>query len=251
MTRRPFVVGNWKMNTRQLEAIELAQAVSHGLPANVDVAICPPFTWLSDVYPFIAETRVQLGAQNCWNQPSGAFTGEVSPVMLAEICSFVIVGHSERRRIFGENDDLVASKTLAALDAGLNVILCVGEDLETRQEGQATTFVEAQLESAFAALSASAIQRMTIAYEPIWAIGTGISAEPSDAQEMAVAIRAFIRTQHPSESEKVRILYGGSVTADNALAILSQPEVDGALVGGASLKAESFRTIVEAASRCA
>jgi len=251
MTRTPFVIGNWKMNTRQSEAVELANAIAHGLPDNVDVGICPPFVWLTDVYGLVAETRVQLGAQNCWNQASGAFTGEISPVMLAAMCSFVIVGHSERRRILGESEQLVASKLQAALAAGLSVILCVGEDLGTWQSGQASSYVEAQLTSALTEFPREDIDRLTIAYEPIWAIGTGVAAEPEDAQEMANMIRFSLASTLGSEGEDRRILYGGSVTPENAFSILSQPSVDGALVGGASLKADSFRAIVEAASRCA
>jgi triosephosphate isomerase len=171
--------------------------------------------------------------------------------MLAEICQFVIVGHSERRRILGESDELVASKVRAALASGLSVILCVGEDIKTRQTGGATVFVQAQLQSALGELGQDLIKRCTVAYEPIWAIGTGVAAEPADAQEMASAIRGVIRQTDPKLGDNTRILYGGSVSNENAHAILSQPDVDGALCGGASLNADSFKSIIEAARRCA
>jgi triosephosphate isomerase (TIM) len=251
MSRKPFVIGNWKMNTNRGEAIELARAVAMGVPANVDVAICPPFPWLISVKDVLADSAVRLGAQNCWNEPSGAFTGEVSPSMVAEICQFVIVGHSERRRILGESDELVASKVRAALASSLSIILCVGEDIKTRRAGGATAFVQAQLQSALGELGLDLIQRCTVAYEPIWAIGTGVAAEPADAQQMTAAIRSAIGQINPELGDNTRILYGGSVSKENALAILSQPDVDGALCGGASLKADSFRSIIQAASRCA
>jgi triosephosphate isomerase (TIM) len=251
MSRRPFVVGNWKMNTSRREAIDLASTITLVVPTNVDVAICPPFPWLIEVKGVLADSAVQLGAQNCWNEPSGAFTGEVSPSMLAEICQFVIVGHSERRRILGESDELVALKVRAALTSGLSVIVCVGEDIQTRQAGEANAFVQAQLESALDDLDTDLVERCTVAYEPIWAIGTGVAAKPGDAQEMTAGIRGVIRQKKTELGDNTRILYGGSVSNENALAILSQPDVDGALCGGASLKADSFKSIIEAASRCA
>jgi triosephosphate isomerase len=248
MMRTPLIVGNWKMNTSRSEAFKLAKNVVATAPSNVDIGICPPFPWLSDVHQAVNGTKVTLGAQNCWTEPSGAFTGEVSPEMLVELCGFVIIGHSERRRIIGETNELVAAKLRAALAADLSVILCVGEDLETRQAGEAIAFVQGQLVSALNGLSSEQVDRFVIAYEPIWAIGTGVAAVPTDAQTMSAAIRERLE---PTVADTTRILYGGSVTAANAESILSQPDVDGALVGGASLKIESFAEIMAAASRCA
>ncbi|MFL5760388.1 MAG: triose-phosphate isomerase [Thermomicrobiales bacterium] len=250
MIRKQYVIGNWKMNTSHHEALALAEAVSENIPENVDLAVCPPFPWLIGVGDVLVNTKARLGAQNCWIEEAGAFTGEVSPTMVAEVCDLVIVGHSERRRIFGETNDLVFSKVRAALSAGLEVVVCVGEDLETRQTASAANFVEAQLASAMGGLDFDQIKSCSIAYEPIWAIGTGVAAEPGDAQEMAERIRMFIRERHAPAGDWMRILYGGSVTGENASAILSQPDIDGALVGGASLNAESFAAIVDAASRC-
>jgi triosephosphate isomerase len=248
MTRVPLIVGNWKMNTSRQVAVALASGVAERAPANIEAAVCPPFPWLMDVKRALAGSYVKLGAQNAWTEPSGAFTGEVSPAMLAEICDLVIVGHSERRRVIGEADDLIAAKLRAALAADLDVILCVGEDLETRQAGNESQFVEAQLSSALSNLSEEQLSRCVIAYEPIWAIGTGIAAEPDDAQSMSATVRRFLS---PAVADSIRILYGGSVSAANAEEILSQPDVDGALVGGASLKVDSIAEIMAAASRCA
>jgi triosephosphate isomerase len=248
MTRTPLIVGNWKMNTSRGEALAMARGVVASIPEHVEVAVCPPFPWLVDVQLALAESNVRLGAQNCWSEPSGAFTGEVSPTMLAELCDLVIIGHSERRRIIGESNQLVAAKLRAALVAGLTAILCVGEDLETRQAGNELQFVENQLTNALGGLSSEQLSRCVVAYEPIWAIGTGVAAEPADAQDMA----AMIRQALPADvAGTMRILYGGSVTASNAKVILSQRDVDGSLVGGASLKLEAFSEIMLAASRCA
>jgi triosephosphate isomerase len=248
MPRTPFIVGNWKMHTSRDGAVRLAAAIAAAPVSGVALAVCPPFPWLAPVADCLAGSLVSLGAQDCWTEPSGAFTGAVSPTMLAEIGRYVIVGHSERRRIFGESDDLVARKLTAALTAGLEPILCVGEDLGTRQAGDAKKFVSAQLEHALSQQSEEEIQRCAIAYEPIWAIGTGVAAEPSDAEEMAAEIRSvLVRIAGDATAESVRILYGGSVTPANAASILAGANVDGALVGGASLKAESFLAIAAAA----
>ena len=248
MTRTPLIVANWKMNTSRQEAAALATGVVATVPSNIEAALCPPFPWLTDVQLALAGSSVKLGAQNCWSAPSGAFTGEVSPQMLAEMCEYVIVGHSERRRIIAESDQLVSGKLRTALSTSLQVILCVGEDLESRQAGGAKQFVQAQLASALDGLDDANLARCVIAYEPIWAIGTGVAAEPTDAQEMSAAIR-----QNLSHGvvDSMRILYGGSVSGENALAILGQDDIDGALVGGASLNVESFAEIMAAASRCA
>lgn len=249
MSRTPLVVGNWKMNTTRDGAVALASAVAAGAPAGVELGVCPPFPWLIPVGEALAGSRVGLGAQNCWTEPSGAFTGEVSPAMLAGLCRYVIVGHSERRRILGETDDLVARKIASALAHDLTPIVCVGEDLTERQRGQATAVVAAQVDRACRDRSAVELLRCAIAYEPIWAIGTGVAAQPSDAEEMASAIRDVLRARFPDAADDVRILYGGSVTAANAAEILAGPNVDGALVGGASLQADGFLSIARAAPR--
>jgi triosephosphate isomerase len=194
----------------------------------------------------IAGRSVDVGAQNCWTETSGAFTGEVSPAMLAGLCRFVIVGHSERRTLIGESDDLVRAKTSAVLAAGMSPIVCVGEALETRAGGDAEAFVHQQIARALGGRPGEEIARCVVAYEPIWAIGTGIAATAADAEEMASAIRATLREAAHQFADEIRILYGGSVSAANAAEILSGPNVDGALVGGASLNAESFLAIAEA-----
>jgi triosephosphate isomerase len=248
MARTPLVVGNWKMNTGRAEAIRLAGEIAERPVAGVDLAICPPFPWLVPVADAIAGSAVELGAQDCWTATSGAFTGAVSPGMLAEICRFVIVGHSERRTIFGESDELVDEKITAALAAGLLPILCVGEDLETRRSGDAVPSVKRQLQIALAHRPPAELRSITVAYEPIWAIGTGVAAQPGDAEEMSAAIRTFVSgVADDNIAGAIRILYGGSVTPANAAAIFAGQNVDGALVGGASLKAESFLTIAAAA----
>jgi triosephosphate isomerase len=247
MPRTPLIVGNWKMHTRREEAVRLATEVAAGDVRGVGLAVCPPFPWLVPVATALVGSAVALGAQNCWTEPSGAFTGEVSPTMLAEVCRYVIIGHSERRRILREDDDLVGRKLTAALAAGLAPILCVGEDLPMREAGHAVAFVRAQLESALSQRPEADVCRCVIAYEPIWAIGTGVAAQPSDAEEMAAEIRSLLRdVAGDGAAAQVNILYGGSVTPANALAILAGANVDGALVGGASLKADSFLAIASA-----
>jgi triosephosphate isomerase len=248
MTRTPFVIGNWKMNTLREDAFALAAAIVTGDVSGLDVGVCPPFPWLTTVQSAIEESPVKLGAQDCWTEKSGAFTGAVSPVMLAGWCELVIIGHSERRTIFGESDDLVAKKLSAALEAGLTPVLCVGENLELREAGEAVAFVRGQIVAALSRLTAEEIARIVVAYEPIWAIGTGKAATPADAEEMTGEIRVQIAAlAGDAVAGDIRILYGGSVTPANAGEIFGQPNVDGALVGGASLKAESFLQIVAAA----
>lgn len=244
MTRTPFVVGNWKMNTNRQEATDLAKAIAATPVAGVELSVCPPFPWLIPVAEMIAGSQIALGAQDCWTESKGAFTGAVSPTMLTGLCRYVIVGHSERRALFGDTDERVSQKISAAFAADLLPILCVGESLQTRRSDRAIHFVRAQVEYALSNLTQDQMTRLTIAYEPIWAIGTGVAAEPSDAEVMAAAIRRFVgEVAGVQIADGLRILYGGSVTASNAKATLGQPNVDGALVGGASLNAESFLTI--------
>ena len=245
--RRPLVAGNWKMNTSFAQARELALGVVLGPQSAVEVVLCPPFPWLVPVAELLLGSTVQLGAQNCWTEQAGAVTGEVSPAMLTGLCRYVIVGHSERRQLFGETDELVAAKVRAVLRNHLTPILCVGEPLEVRRGGEADAYVRRQLLQAVEGLTAAELRRCVVAYEPIWAIGTGVSSSPAEAVEMATAIRACIRARDDEAGDEVRVLYGGSVSAANAHDLLASAEVDGALVGGASLQSATFRAIVEAA----
>ncbi len=247
--RRPLIAGNWKMNTSLNEAIALANAIASAPVPSVDVVVCPPFPWLLPVKAAVAGSGVSLGAQNCWPKPSGAYTGEISPVMLKGVVSHVIVGHSERRQILGESDALIREKISAVLAEGLTPIVCVGETLETRQAGSANSFVSDQLLSALADRPRTEIGSCVVAYEPIWAIGTGVAASPADAESMSLMIKNVLDSIHPAISMVVRVLYGGSVTPANCVETLQQTNVDGALVGGASLKAESFLEIVRSVSR--
>jgi triosephosphate isomerase len=240
MTRRPLIAGNWKMNTTLAQAKLLASAIAAGATFDLDLLVCPPFPWLAAVHAEIAGSQVLLGAQNCWTEPSGAFTGEVAPEMAAEICTHVIVGHSERRTLLGETDPLIAKKLRAALRAGLQPILCVGESLETRRADKAEAFVSGQIHAALDGLSEADLIRCIVAYEPIWAIGTGVAATIHDIELMSTAIRVQLRSIHADIAGDLRILYGGSVTPDTFGDIHQCTDVDGALVGGASLKSASF-----------
>jgi len=245
MWRRQLIAGNWKMNTTQAEARALAGAiVDRCTRTDLDVALFPPFVWLSDVAAITEATSVAVGAQNCWSVEKGAFTGEISPVMVAELGSLVLIGHSERRQLLGESDALVRAKIDAALAAQLTPVVCVGESLETRQQGEAVAFVSAQISAALADRSVADLGRIVVAYEPIWAIGTGIAATATDAQEMCATIRSAVATFSPETASGMRLLYGGSMNAANAQELLSQPDVDGGLVGGASLKAGDFLGII-------
>ncbi len=244
--RRPFIAGNWKMHTRRAEAIDLAQAVARETAgAAAEVAVCVPFPHLGPVSEALSGTHVLLGAQNLHWEPQGAFTGEVSAPMLADYCQVVIIGHSERRQYFGEADDWVRRKVEAALHHGLRPIVCVGETLDQRRAGRTLGVLERQIRAAFAELSVDA--RVTIAYEPVWAIGTGETATPEQAQEACAFIRSLLRSLAGPEAERIRIQYGGSMNAKNARELLRQPDIDGALVGGASLRADEFAAIVRAA----
>ncbi len=246
-TRVPFVVANWKMHGSLAEAKTLAQAVRDGLkhPRGVDVAICPPFTALHAVAEALAGTRILLGAQNCHWEARGAFTGEIAAEMLAEAgCRLVLVGHSERRQLMRETDEEINRKVVAALRAGLQPVLCVGETGEDRRQGLTFTVVEGQLRAGCAGLSAADIARCALAYEPVWAIGTGVTATPAQAAEVHGYLRGILSELASKEiSQSMRILYGGSVKADNAAELAQEAEIDGALVGGASLQADAFVAI--------
>ena len=249
-SRVPIVAGNWKMNTTVAEGLALVDAL---LPlirdvSSVERVVCPPFVSLAAIGERLRGTGVRLGAQNAYFEPKGAFTGEVSPPMLRELADYVIVGHSERRHILGETDDVVARKVRAVLEHGLLPILCVGETLEQRDAGETDAVLRRQVRSALEGLSRA--DGLVIAYEPVWAIGTGRAATAADANGGNAAIRRELaQVLGEAVAGATRIQYGGSVTPENAGELLSQPEIDGALVGGASLKAESFAQIVRAASR--
>ena len=245
--RRQFIAGNWKMNTTRKEAVELASAIAgSGVGAVCDVGICVPYPHLGPVQELLRGSRILLGAQDLHWEPSGAFTGKVSAGMLADYCSHVIIGHSERRHIFGELDEDVRRKLDAALGAGLHPILCIGETLEERKSGATETVLARQL----AALAgANVTDNVTIAYEPVWAIGTGETATPEIAQEACSFARSQLRKHFGTVADDIRIQYGGSVNPANAAELLALPDIDGALVGGASLKAEQFLGIVGAAAK--
>lgn len=248
--RRPLVAGNWKLNKNLAESSALARALGEQLTAPAaEVVVAPVFTALVTVRDAIAGSVLRLGAQDTYWEDHGAFTGEVSAALLADVgCSYVIVGHSERRQLFGEVDGDVNKKARAVLRHAMAPIVCVGETLAERDAGQAQAVVVRQVAAALADLSAVEFGRVVIAYEPVWAIGTGRNAEPSDAQEMHARIRAVARERFGAAAQALRVLYGGSVKADNAAALMAQPDVDGALVGGAALAAASFCAIVAAAS---
>lgn len=250
--RRYLVAGNWKMNTTAASAAQLARSVIAGCSvplANVDVLICPPFPFLGLVNPIIGATGVNLGAQNVHQEEAGAFTGEVSLPMLKDVgCRAVIIGHSERRHVFGETDETINKKVLATRAAGLQAILCVGELLSERDADETEAVLNRQMAGGLANVGEEAMADVVIAYEPVWAIGTGRTATPEQAETAQAHLRNWLSTRYNSQIvEAARIVYGGSVTADNARQLLEQPNVDGALVGGASLNAESFLSIVQAA----
>ncbi|MBN2026436.1 MAG: triose-phosphate isomerase [Actinobacteria bacterium] len=247
--RKPLIAGNWKMYKNNNEALELVRELAP-LVADLDdveVAVCPPFTALADVSRLIADSgsSIALGAQDVYPGDEGAFTGEISPPMLKALAvTYVIAGHSERRELMGEKDGFVATKVRAVLDAGMTPILCVGETLEEREAGNAARKVEGQLAADLEAVEAAEVAGMVIAYEPIWAIGTGKTATPDDAQGMNSAIRRWIAASFGDDTAaSVRILYGGSVKPGNAAELMALEDIDGALVGGASLKAADFAAI--------
>jgi triosephosphate isomerase (TIM) len=249
-SRTPLIAGNWKMNKTVAEAEDFIQALLPRVSTadNVDVAICPPFTALTPMVDSTRGSRVQVFAQTMHQAESGAFTGEISVAMLAELdVHGVILGHSERRELFGETDKLLALKVPVALAAGLAPILCVGETEAERDAGDTERKLRHQVQEGLSKVPTEQISRVAIAYEPIWAIGTGKVAEPEQAQEAAAFIRALISGRDAEQAQQARILYGGSVKPDNAAELLALTDVDGALVGGSSLDAEAFAAIVAAA----
>ncbi len=246
--RRPLIAGNWKMNLTPDEAVQLVKKLKNILPRGKDlgVVVCPPFVALQAVYEVIEPTRIRLGAQDMHWETGGAYTGEISPTMLKEVgCSCCIIGHSERRAFFGETNDIVSRKLKAALSYYLTAIVCVGEQLEDREEGRTEKVVADHVSGALAGLKAEDLERVVIAYEPVWAIGTGKTATPKQANEVHSFIRGQIRENFGEDAAAaIRILYGGSVKPSNVSSLMRQPDIDGALVGGASLDPDSFAAIV-------
>ena len=249
--RRPFIAGNWKMNLNRADAVALARDLKDGIgdAANVDVAACPPSAYLDAVAAELSGSPIALGAQNMYFEQNGAFTGELSGAMLVDIgCAYVILGHSERRRKMGETDEDVCRKVHAALAAGLKPIVCVGETLDEREAGKKFDIVRQQFYGSLAGVTEQQALQIVIAYEPVWAIGTGKTASPEQAEEVHANIRDVMRSRFGENvASQVRIQYGGSVKAENAVEILAQKNIDGALVGGASLEAAKFLPIIAAA----
>ncbi|WP_129778969.1 triose-phosphate isomerase [Peristeroidobacter soli] len=248
--RRPFIAGNWKMHGSRAQNAELIEGLLLGLPGQVpvDIAVCPPNVYLWEVGRLLKDSIVKLGAQTCCAEQIGAFTGEASAAMLKDVgCTYVIVGHSERRTIYREDDALVARKFLAAQAQGLIPILCVGETLEEREKGQTMQVVSRQLKAVLDVAVPGALQQAVLAYEPVWAIGTGKNATPEQAQEVHAHIRAEVAARDANIAARLQVLYGGSVKAGNAKEIFAMPDVDGGLIGGASLKADEFLKICAAA----
>jgi triosephosphate isomerase len=249
--RRKLVAGNWKMNGSLAANTALVAGIKEGLPAQAcDVAVCVPAPYLAQVQGALAGSAVALGAQDVSAHAAGAYTGEVSAAMLQEFgVRYVIVGHSERRAWHGESDATVAAKAAAALKAGLTPVVCVGETLEQREAGKTNEVVGGQLDAVLEALGADDAARIVVAYEPVWAIGTGKTATPEMAQEVHALLRARLAVKNADAAAKVRILYGGSMKPDNAEQLLAMADIDGGLIGGAALKAADFLAIIRAAAR--
>lgn len=243
--RQSLVMGNWKMNGSREEGRSLAQALADGLgKVEHEVAVCVPFVYLSDIKDMLSSSSIALGAQNVADQASGAYTGEISAAMLKDCgCKYALVGHSERRSYYGDNNESVAKRFCQALTQGVIPVLCVGETLEEREQGKTFQVVDEQLDAVIAAAGIDAFAHAVIAYEPVWAIGTGKTATDDQAQEVHAYIRKRIADHNAAIAGKVQILYGGSVKADNAKALFAMPDIDGGLVGGASLDAKSFLQI--------
>jgi len=250
--RKKIIAGNWKMNNDLSESQNLITRLTSGLSnlkINCDVIICPPYTSLSEANTLIKNTAIKLGAQNVYYEDNGAYTGEISPLMLKSVgCEYVIIGHSERRTIFKESNEMINKKIKKSLEHGLKVIFCIGETLEEREKNITNDVIRKQVMEGLQDISEKDISNMIIAYEPVWAIGTGRNATPQQAQDVHLFIRKLIEDKYSmSSADNLTIQYGGSVKPDNAKDLLSQPDIDGALVGGACLKAESFIEIIKAA----
>ncbi|OGP53319.1 MAG: triose-phosphate isomerase [Deltaproteobacteria bacterium RBG_13_52_11b] len=248
MGRMPFIAGNWKMNKTVTEAVDLVRELKASLSRveGVEIAVAPPFTALYPVSQELKHSPIRLAAQNVFHEEKGAFTGEVSPAMLKDVgCEYVIIGHSERRQLFGETDETINRKMRSALNQGLKPIFCIGETLSEREGEKTFSVIERQVQGGLRSIGEEEMKRVVIAYEPVWAIGTGKTATPQQAEEVHRFIRGRLEQLYPREiAEEIRIQYGGSVTPENVKGLMSQENIDGALVGGASLKAESFSRIV-------
>ena len=248
--RRTLIAGNWKMNGSLSSIEELINGIKDGLAdvTNADMAVCPPAVYISKVNELIGDANIGLGSQNVCDQESGAFTGELAPSMLKEFnCSYAIIGHSERRSLYGESDELVASRFAMAVQSGITPLFCIGETLEERESGIMEDVVSRQLDAVIDTQGIDAIGQCVIAYEPVWAIGTGVTASPEQAQAVHAFIRAKLAAMSAEVAEKVQILYGGSMNAGNAKELLSQTDIDGGLIGGAALKAGDFLAIGKSA----
>jgi triosephosphate isomerase len=251
--RKPFVAGNWKMNTDSHSSADLAKRIASGSSEaaghSVTVAVCPPFVYLQSVAKALSASSVAVGAQDIYFESKGAFTGEISASMLKDIgCAYVLCGHSERRHVIGETDELVNKKVAAAIGGGLLPILCVGELLAEREASQTEEVVSRQLKIGLAGLSAAKVSAVTVAYEPVWAIGTGRTATPQQAQDVHSLVRKLLAELYDSRlAEEIRVLYGGSVKPNNSADLMSQADIDGLLVGGASLSADDFVAIIRSA----
>jgi triosephosphate isomerase len=249
--RKSFIAGNWKMNTDVHSSVKLAEGVVSGckdIAGNIDVAVCPPFVYLQQVGKALSSSRVALGSQDIYFEQKGAFTGEISAAMLKDVgCTYAICGHSERRHVIGETDELINKKVHAAISGGVLPILCVGELLEERKANKTTEVVTRHMKKGLAGLTPEKMSAVTIAYEPVWAIGTGLTATPQQAQEVHALIRKLLAEMYDRKiAGEIRIQYGGSVKPDNADELMQEEDVDGLLVGGASLKADDFVAIVKA-----
>ncbi len=251
--RKPFVAGNWKMNTDSQSSVSLAKSIASGASEiadqSISVAVFPPFVYLPSVFKALSVSNIAVGAQDFYFEPDGAFTGEISVSMLKDIgCTFALCGHSERRHVIGERDELINKKVAATISGGLLPILCVGELLDEHKASQTNEVVTRQVKNGLAGLNAEKISAVTIAYEPVWAIGTGLTATPQQAQETHELVRKLLTEMYDAQlAEEIRILYGGSAKPDNAAELMAQQDVDGLLVGGASLNADDFLSIIRAA----
>lgn len=252
--RKPFVAGNWKMNSDSYDSVNLAKALADGTQEteseSVTLAVCPPFVYLQAVAKALSASSIAVGAQDMYFEARGAFTGEISTSMLKDVgCVYALCGHSERRHVIGETDELINKKVAAAIGGGLLPILCVGELLAERESSQTEDVVSRHVKCGLADLSAEKVSAVTIAYEPVWAIGTGLTATPQQAQEVHVFIRKLLAEMYDSQlAEEIRILYGGSVKPGNTAELMAEQDIDGLLVGGASLKADDFLAIIQAAT---
>ena len=245
--RSSLIAGNWKMNGSLESVTALVDGIKSGDRGNAELAVCPPSVYLMKIGGMLAESGIALGAQNVCQHPSGAYTGEIAASMLKEAgCRYAIVGHSERRSIYGESDELVAARFQMAIESGIEPILCVGETLEERQQEKTIEVVNRQIDAALAASGIDAFAKAVIAYEPVWAIGTGQVATPEQAQDVHASIRQKLAGLNAEVADQLQILYGGSMNPGNAAELLAQPDIDGGLIGGASLKAEDFLAIAQA-----